>query len=118
MLKPRRLPGEAGKVNPIKTLELQAKVRHEMRCTNRMIARWNEASLSLQDRLYTAVGEIDRLQEEILVLQTRVHNQRIMLRKNWEIIEMRAQYKRAWYPSKLLTSLLRRGSKVSSPATD
>lgn len=53
-----------------------------------------------------ALAEIKRLKTERLKLDRRIHNQRIALRKNWEIIEMRAQYKRAWYPSKLLISIL------------
>jgi len=80
-----------------------------------MIIRWNDGDLSLEARLREAICEIDRLQEEVLKLQGRVHNQRVMLRSNWEIIEMRAQYAKAWYPSRLLTALLKRGQK--SPET-
>lgn len=52
--------------------------------------------------------EIDRLKAERLVLDQRIHNQRKALRENWMITEMRAEARRAWYPSKLLMSLLRR----------
>lgn len=51
--------------------------------------------------------ENERLRAERLKLDRRIRNQRAALRKNWEIIEMRAEYKRAWYPSKLLRSILR-----------
>lgn len=53
-------------------------------------------------------AEIAKLKAERLELDRRIHNQRVALRQNWEITEMRAQYKRAWYPSKLLMSILRR----------
>lgn len=53
-----------------------------------------------------AADEIEWLHEHIKKLERRIHNQRLSLQKNWEIIEMRAQYRRAWYPSKLLMSIL------------
>lgn len=62
--------------------------------------------------LVIAADEIDRLNEKRLEQDRKIHNQRVALRSNWEIIEMRAQYAKAWYPSKLLTALLKRGHKV------
>jgi len=62
-----------------------------------------------------AADEIERLRTERLKLDRRIHNQRRALRENWEIIEMRAQYKRAWYPSKLLTSMLRKHCSRPAP---
>jgi hypothetical protein len=60
------------------------------------------------DRLRAAASVIEAMKVERLALDKRIHNQRVALRSNWEIIEMRAEYKRAWYPSKLLLGLLRR----------
>lgn len=55
-----------------------------------------------------AADEIERLRAERLNLDKRIHNQRVALRSNWEIIEARASYKKAWYRSPLLTALLLR----------
>jgi len=55
-----------------------------------------------------AADEMERMREELFNLSNRIRNQRAALRENWQIIEMRAQYRRAWYPSPLLTSLLKR----------
>lgn len=35
----------------------------------------------------------DERQERIKKLERRIHNQRVALRQNWEIVEMRASYK-------------------------
>lgn len=64
-----------------------------------------EALMALNAEL---LAENDRLKAERLKLDRRIHNQRRALRENWEIIEMRASYKRAWYPSPLLKSMLNR----------
>jgi hypothetical protein len=53
-----------------------------------------------------AADELERMRNERLKLSHRIHQQRVALRENWEIIEMRAQYNRAWYPSALLKSIL------------
>lgn len=53
-------------------------------------------------------AELDRRREERIELDRRIHNQRVALRENWEIIETRASYKKAWYRSPLLTSILQR----------
>lgn len=53
-----------------------------------------------------AAEEMDRMRTELFNLSNRIRNQRASLRENWQIIEMRAQYRRAWYPSPLLTSIL------------
>lgn len=39
-----------------------------------------------------AAAEIERLRAERLKLDRRIHNQRIALRQNWEIFEMRRNY--------------------------
>ncbi len=57
-------------------------------------------------------SEVARLKAERLKLDKRIHNQRIALRSNWEIIEARAAYKKAWYRSPLLTSILSRSSRI------
>lgn len=54
-----------------------------------------------------AAKELERMRDERLTLSHRIHQQRVALRDNWMIIEMRAQYARAWYPSPLLKSVLR-----------
>ena len=50
--------------------------------------------------------EVERLKAERLKLDKRIRCQRLALRQNWEIIEMRASYRRAWYPSPLLRSII------------
>lgn len=65
-----------------------------------------------------AADELERLRAERLKLDQRIHNQRVALRENWDIVEMRAQYRRCWYPSKLLYSILegrRRGADGQHP---
>lgn len=52
--------------------------------------------------------ELEEKQALILRLERRIHNQRANCRMNWEIIEQRAQYKKAWYPSPLLREMLKR----------
>jgi len=65
-----------------------------------------------EDKLCSdAADVIERMRRERQEVDRRIHNQRRALRQNWEIVEMRAQYKRAWYPSKLLTQLLKRGAE-------
>lgn len=49
---------------------------------------------------------INLMMDERLKLDRRIRMQRLALRLNWEIIEMRASYKRAWYPSPLLRSMI------------
>jgi hypothetical protein len=51
-------------------------------------------------------AKVEQLKQERLKLDKRIHNQRVALRSNWQIIEKRAQYRKAWYRSPLLTSLL------------
>ena len=58
-----------------------------------------------------AADEMDRMREELFNLSNRIRNQRASLRENWQIIERRAQYHRAWYPSPLLSALLKRPRK-------
>jgi predicted transcriptional regulator of viral defense system len=55
-----------------------------------------------------AAAEIEKLRAEQLKLAQRIHNQRVALRRNWEIIESRASHRRAWVRSPLLASMLRR----------
>lgn len=62
---------------------------------------WRAKAMELADK-------VDRMQAERLKLDRRIHNQRVALRENWEIIEMRASHKRAWLQSPLLLSMLRR----------
>lgn len=73
----------------------------------RPIQPWSPDETGAQyiDRLEAT---INRMREDRLKLDRRIRNQRLALRLNWEIIEMRASYKRAWYPSPLLKSMLRR----------
>lgn len=66
--------------------------------------------LNQRDRFLNAAAaeqeKVERLKAERLKLDSRIRNQRLALRQNWQIIEMRAQYRRAWYPSPLLRSIL------------
>lgn len=58
-----------------------------------------------------AADELERLRDQEFKLARRIHQQRIALRSNWEIIEARAAYKKAWYRSPLLTSILIKSRK-------
>lgn len=60
-----------------------------------------------------AAERLQRLSAHCLKLERRIRNQRVNLRINWEIVEMRAQYARAWYRSPLMMRLLMRA--VSGP---
>lgn len=60
---------------------------------DKMIRRWEATGLPTEARLREALQEIARLNEKMLRLQQRVHNQRMALRRNWEIVEQRAEYK-------------------------
>lgn len=53
-------------------------------------------------------GIIDKMRAERIKLDRRIHNQRVALRENWEIVEMRASHQRAWLRSPLLRSILQR----------
>ena len=55
-----------------------------------------------------AAAKLQELSAYRLKLERRIHNQRVALRENWQTTEMRASWKRAWYPSKLLTAILHR----------
>lgn len=58
-----------------------------------------------------AAEKLQRLSALNLRLERRIHKQRVMLRLNWQTIEMRAQWRRAWYPSKLLRAILHRAAR-------
>lgn len=55
-----------------------------------------------------AADEIERLRTQEYKLAARIHQQRVALRENWEIVEMRASHQRAWVRSPLLMSMLKR----------
>lgn len=56
-----------------------------------------------------AANELERMRDERLKLQHRIHQQRVALRENWMIVEKRASHRRAWVRSPLLMSMLRKG---------
>lgn len=58
-----------------------------------------------------AANEIERLRTQEYRLARRIHQQRVALRENWEIVEMRASHRRAWVRSPLLRDMLKRGTK-------
>ena len=62
-----------------------------------------------------AARELEVMREERLKLQKRIHQQRIALRSNWQIIESRASHKKAWYPSPLLIAILKKSSQKPLP---
>lgn len=71
--------------------------------TDHMIACLRERD----DKLCTDAADTILEQRALIQkLERRIHNQRASCRINWEIVEMREQYKRAWRPSKLLRSIL------------
>lgn len=63
-----------------------------MRPTNDMIARWNTLGITVEVRLLEALHTIERLREENLKLQSRIHNQRRANRETWEIVENRRKW--------------------------
>ena len=63
-------------------------------------------------RLIELELDLEHHKEHIKRLEYKIHRQRQQLRANWEIIEMRAQYKRCWYPSKLLSQVLGIGAQI------
>lgn len=80
------------------------------------LAEYYDAELAnVTGQLFDAINEIKRLKAERLKLDKRIHNQRVALRSNWEIIEARAAYKKAWYRSPLLTSILIKSSRRPQP---
>lgn len=63
-----------------------------MRSLDRLIDGWNVAALPVEQRLYEAVCLIEKLQEERLTLQRRIHNQRMSNRLTWEAVEQRRKW--------------------------
>lgn len=53
-----------------------------------------------------AANELESMREERLRLSHRIHEQRVNLRRNWQIVEQRTAHTRAWVRSPLLTSIL------------
>lgn len=51
--------------------------------------RWEDTASKL---LLLAANQIDRMHQERLVLDRRIHNQRVALRETWEIVEMRRKW--------------------------
>src|SRR5215813_12225768 len=78
-----------------------------MGAINKLIDGWNATGVPVETRLAEALHKLEQAHNDRLRLQWKVHCQRRALREHWEIVEMRAQYKRCWYPSKLLSSILR-----------
>lgn len=74
----------------------------------------NRGGASIQNgawqMMLDAADQIEQLQDDRRKLDKRIHNQRVALRENWETIEMRASYRRAWYPSPLLRSIMMRST--------
>lgn len=56
----------------------------------------------------------DAKQERIQRLERRIRNQRAQLRIDWQIVESRLQYKRAWLQSELLRQILKRGAESAN----
>jgi hypothetical protein len=63
--------------------------------------------------LAEAADEIERLRAQEYKLARRIHQQRVALRENWQIVEMRAAHQRAWLRSPLLASMLRRRNEAT-----
>lgn len=89
-------------------VEKQLKLHTDLATDFRMVmepdAAW--AFVGLLRSTDNLLEEVRRLKAERLKLDRRIRNQRLSLRLNWEIIEMRASYRRAWYPSPLLRSMI------------
>ena len=77
-----------------------------MNLVNKLIDEWNALGTPVEARLAEALSKLERCHAERVELQQKIHRQRVMLRENWQTIEMRASNRRAWYPSKLLGAIL------------
>lgn len=82
-----------------------------MNAINRMVHRWNVDGTSIEARLEEALKRLEGMAEDRLRLDQRIRQQRIALRENWQIVEMRAAHRRAWLQSPLLKAMLKRGYK-------
>lgn len=71
--------------------------------------------LEARDRLIDALErKIERLQQERLKLDRRIHNQRAALRQTWEIVEMRRKWLGSDTARKMYISLLKRYSALKA----
>jgi hypothetical protein len=79
-----------------------------MRCIDKMIARWNEGDVPVEDRLTEALFRLEKMHAERLKLDRRIHNQRRSCRDTWEIFEMRRKWIGSDTARKMYGSLLKR----------
>lgn len=71
--------------------------------------------LEARDKLIEALErEVERLKAERLKLDRRIHNQRMALRENWEIVEMRRKWLGSDTARKMYISLLKRYSALKA----
>ena len=82
-------------------------MRHEQTMNN-MIDRWNASETPLYERLQEALGVIEKMHEERLKLQRRIHNQRLSNRENWETVEQRRNWLGSTTSRRMYISLLKR----------
>lgn len=72
----------------------------------------------VQEVLETTVGEeIRRLKGERLKLDRRIHNQRVALRENWEIVEMRRKWLGSDTARRMYANLLKRYRELKTSYT-
>jgi hypothetical protein len=79
-----------------------------MTCIDKMIQRWNESDLSIEDRLIEALFRMEKMHAERLKLDKRIHNQRRSCRDTWEIFEMRRKWMGSESARKMYGRLLKR----------
>ena len=69
------------------------------------------------DELLAARQEIERLKAMRLKLDRRIHNQRLALRQNWEIVEMRGNWIGSPAARRKYANLLKRHRALLESAT-
>lgn len=79
---------------------------------NGEIDEMKRRALSAEAKLAQAVEVLERAKQERLKLDRRIHNQRVALRENWEIVEMR---RKALRSSAL--SIYKRGKSLMDQAS-
>jgi hypothetical protein len=62
------------------------------RVTDTLISKWNAHGTPTEIRLMEALQIIERMHVKRLEQDRKIHNQRVSLRENWEVVEMRRKW--------------------------
>lgn len=74
----------------------------------KMIERWNIENTPVEERLREALVRLDRAYDERIKIDRRIHQQRVALRENWQIVEMRRKWLGSDTARKMYASLFKR----------